>query len=472
MDANRKRAIVLGGSMTGMLAARVLSDHFEHVTIIDRDHLPEVAELRDGTPQARHLHVLLAKGLQIVEDLFPGIKAEMSAKGAVTLIWGQDTTVYMKYGWMPAFDSAIQTLGISRMLLEWCVRERIRVNPRIQTLERTKVKHLVTAENNQRVIGVQIQAKGENTETSALKADLVVDATGRTTHTPEWLVNMGYGQVEESVINSFLGYATRSYKRPETFPKDKKMITIQSLPPNIPRGGVIMEIENDECVVTLAGVNKNYPPTDEDGFLEFARNLLSPAIYDIIRDAEPISNIYGYQRTENRWRHYERLTQWPDGFVVLGDAACAFNPVYGQGMTTGALEALELNKVLTEYTGKNSTGMTKSFQSRLAKVIETPWLMATGEDLRYPGTEGGKTSWQDRLVQKYIERFIDAMPLYPEIADTFVQVMNLITSPTALFQPRILLKVASSLFNRKKVIAKPSTLPTTEVKSQSPTPLT
>jgi 2-polyprenyl-6-methoxyphenol hydroxylase-like FAD-dependent oxidoreductase len=435
--------------MSGMLAARVLSDYYEQVTLIDRDRMPEDIELRDGTPQARHLHVLLAKGLQIVEALFPGIEAEMTAKGATTQEWGHDTTVYMKHGWMPEFDSPLKTHGISRMLLEWCVRQRIRSNPHIQILERTQVKRLLTADNHRRVIGVELQEKGGSAETSEMKANLVVDASGRTSHTPEWLVNMGYGQTEESVINSFLGYATRWYKRPETFPEDKKMITVQSLPPNIQRGGVIMEVENGECAVTLVGVNKDYPPTDEAGFLEFARHLLSPVIYDIIKDAEPLSNIYGYQRTENRWRHYERLERWPEGFAVLGDAACAFNPVYGQGMTTGALEAVELGNVLREYIGKNDAGMTKIYQARLAKVIEMPWLMATGEDLRYPGTEGGKTKLQDRLVQKYIERFIDAMPLHPEIADSFIQVMNLMQPPSSLFQPAIVFKVVSSMFRQK-----------------------
>ncbi len=450
MNANRQHAIVIGGSMAGMLTARVLSDHYEQVTIIDRDRMPDAVEMRDGTPQARHLHLLLAKGLQIVEELFPGIGAEISSKGAPTQDWGRDTTVFLKHGWMPQFDSDVHTHGVSRMLLEWCVRQRIRANPHIQIMERTQVKQLVTADSNQRVIGVVIQEKNGNNETTEVNADLVVDASGRTTHTPEWLLSMGYEQVEESVINSFLGYATRWYKRPEAFPKDLKMITAQSLPPNLPRGGVIMEIENGECIVTLAGVNKDYPPSDEAGFLDFARSLLSPIIYDIIKDAEPLSNIYSYQRTENRWRHFERFTKWPEGFAVMGDAACAFNPVYGQGMTTGALEAVELGRVLTEYTGKNEAGMTKIFQTRLAKVIETPWLMATGEDLRYPGTVGGKTNWQDRLVQKYIEQIINAMPLYPEIADSFIQVMNLMKPPTSLFQPSILLKVVSSMFSRKK----------------------
>lgn len=222
-----------------------------------------------------------------------------------------------------------------------------------------------------------------------------------------------------------------------------------------------MEVENGECIVTLAGVNKNYPPTDEAGFLEFTRNLLSPAIYDIIRDAEPLSKVFGYQRTENRIRHYERFSRWPDGFIVLGDAACAFNPIYGQGMTTGALEAEALGILLGEYTNRDAAGMTKLFQTRLAKVIETPWLMATSEDLRYPGTEGEKPNWRMRFVQQYIQRIIAIMPDYPEVADIFLHVMNLVKPPTQLFHPNIVVKVIASFFRPKKVASKQTAIPST-----------
>lgn len=460
MDTFRQHAVVIGGSMAGMLTAQVLSGYFAKVTIIDRDHFPEEAEIRDGVPQARHLHVLLAKGLEIVERLFPGIEADMKANGATTQVWGRDTTMFMERGWMPAFESDMKTHGISRMVLEWLVRKRIRANPKITLTERTIVKRLTTTGDRQRVTGVEVQLKGETT-TRIIEADLVADASGRSSNAPEWLTNLGYEQVKETVVNSFLGYASRWYKRPPTFPADKKMITIQSLPPQYLSGGVIMEVENGECIVTLAGVNKNYPPTNEAGFLEFTRNLLSPAIYDIIRDAEPLSKVFGYQRTENRIRHYERFSRWLDGFIVIGDAACAFNPIYGQGMTTGAMEAEALGTLLGEYRYREDTGMTKIFQKRLAKVIETPWLMATSEDLRYPATEGAAPNWRIRFVQQYIQRIIAIMPDYPEAADIFLHVMNLVKPPIELFRPSIFVKVIASVLRKKKIASKQTTIPPT-----------
>ncbi|MCA0453572.1 MAG: FAD-dependent monooxygenase [Chloroflexi bacterium] len=458
MEALRQHAVVIGGSMTGMLTAQVLTHHYAKVTIIERDQLPDEAEIRDGAPQARHLHVLLAKGLEIVEKLLPGIEAEMVAHGATTQFWGRDTTMYMERGWMPSFESEMKTHGISRVLLEWLVRKRIRANTKITIMERTVVKQLLTNDSRQQVTGVEIQPKGTMT-TSTIHADLVIDASGRGSNAAEWLTSFGYEQVTETVVNSFLGYATRRYKRPANFPAHLKMITIQSLPPVHLSGGVIMEVENGECLVTVAGVNKNYPPTDEAGFVEFVRTLLSPVIYDLIRDAEPLSKVYGYQRTENRIRHYERFTRWPDGFIVLGDAACAFNPIYGQGMTTGAMEADDLGKLLDEYKGRDQTGMAKAFQKRLAKLIETPWLMATSEDLRYPATEGAAPNWRIRLVQQYIQRIIAIMPDHPEAADVFLHVMNLVQPPTQLFRPSLLVKVLGSLLTKKKTAQNHTAIP-------------
>ncbi len=469
MDRKSPHAVVIGGSMAGMLAARVLSDYYEHVTIIDRDYMPNTVEQRDGTPQAKHLHIFLAKGLQIVQDLFPGIDQEMTAHGATVQHWGRETVNYLERGWMPAFESSLKTRGISRILLEWCVRQRLRENERIQFMERTQVKQLLTRDNNATLIGVEVHPKGVPNQTTKITADLVVDASGRGSESARWLVEMGYEQIQETVINSFLGYATRWYKRPANFPKNLKILTVQSVPKN-PRGGVIMEVEDNTIIVTVSGSNKDYPPTDEAGFLEFAKSLISPAIYNLIRDAEPLSKIYGYQRTENRWRHYERFSRWPDQFIVLGDAACAFNPIYGQGMTTGALEAVALGEILKAYAGKNETGMAKAFQERLAKVIETPWLMATGEDLRYPGTEGGQVKWQDRIVQKYIERYINAMALYPEIIDPFVQVMNLLQPPTTLFRPSTIIKVVSSRFRKNIPINNSETIPLPARQKQMPLP--
>jgi 2-polyprenyl-6-methoxyphenol hydroxylase-like FAD-dependent oxidoreductase len=445
---SNKHAIIIGGSITGLLAARVLANFFDKVTVIERDHLPENAAHRNGVPQAHHLHVLLARGFQIIEQLFPGMDLELEAAGAPSIHWGKESVAYLPYGWTPIFESSVRTRGVSRTLLEWLIRKRLLTLPPVRIMAGYEVEGLSATANQTQVTGVIIRSRSGARETESLTADLVVDATGRSSHAPEWLEMLGYDKPQETEVNSFLGYATRWYKRPIDFPRSCKGINITAQAPNVRRGGVFLEVENDQWIVTLAGVNKDYPPTDEVGFLSFVSTLASPALYEAIKNAEPISAIYGYQRTANRWRHFERLSRWPEQFIVMGDAACAFNPVYGQGMTTGALEALALEKLLVHWKQPTFAGFARKFQNVLAQVVAVPWLMATGEDLRYPGTIGGKVGLRDRIIHRYFNALFRIMPNNPDVLDAFFQVMNLLKPPAMLFHPPILFKVVLSLVSR------------------------
>jgi len=463
MSKSSQQAVVIGGSVAGLLAARVLADHFERVTIIERDRLPENPTIRSGVPQAHHLHVLLARGHVILESLFPGLDAELDQAGAPMIEWGYDTSGLGRNGWLPRFHSGIKTRSVSRALLEWHVRQRLTQGYAIEFMPETQVNNLVANEDKLTIIGLDVQARGGAREQKRLLADLIVDASGRTSHTPEWLQAFGYDTPEETHVNSYLGYSTRWFKKPAGFQADRKGLIIANTPPDGLRAGALWEVEGSQIVVTLVGVNRDYPPTDESGFLDFARSLPDGAIYEAINDAEPISDIYGYQRTANRLRHYERLALWPERLVVLGDAACAFNPVYGQGMTTGALGALELDGCLRDATG-NLNGLGARFQKRLAKATSIPWLMATGEDLRYPATEGQRPGWPTRLVQKYIDRVQLVLPLDTHVAQTFFEVMNLLKPPTALFQPIIAVKVLGMSIRggKTETQAAPQVLPATE----------
>ncbi|MBZ0290745.1 MAG: 2-polyprenyl-6-methoxyphenol hydroxylase-like oxidoreductase, partial [Anaerolineae bacterium] len=412
---------------------------FERLIIVERDRLPKNPEIRNGIPQAHHLHVLLARGHEIFESLFPGMDAELDAKGAPLIEWGYDTTGLGRGGWMPQFHSGIKTRSVSRALLEWHIRERLLRDYPVEFMAETQVTNVVASEDRTRIIGVDVQMRGGSREEKRLLADLVVDASGRTSHAPEWLKSLGYDEPQDTHVNSFLGYSTRWYKKPATSAAQPKGVIISNEPPHGLRAGGLWEVEGDRIVVTLVGINRDFPPTDEAGFMDFARSLPASTIYDTIKDSEPISEIYGYQRTANRLRHFERLSRWPEQFIVIGDAACAFNPVYGQGMTTGALSALELDACLQEHP-RSLTGLGMRFQKRLSKVAATPWVMATGEDLRYPGTEGKRPGLMTRIVQKYIDNVQLVMPHDTDVASTFFRVTNLLVPPTALFHPVIVLK--------------------------------
>jgi len=330
----------------------------------------------------------------------------------------------------------------SRDQLEWSVRKRVAALPQVHFLERTDVTGLLPTPDDKGVAAAKGRSRDESGATGSerlLHAELFVDASGRNSNASKWLEALDYAPPQETYINSHLGYASRVYRRPERFEQNRKGINVQATPPTGTRGGALFPLEGDRLMATLYGVGGDYPPTDEEGFMNFARSLRSSRLYETIRDAEPISNISGYRDTANRRRHYEKLSRQPDNFLVTGDAACAFNPVYAQGMTTAALGAEALEECLHE--SGDLTGLSKRFQKKLAKVNAASWLMATGEDFRVRGVEGGKATFATRLTHRYMDRVLALSLQDTSVRRTFLEVFNMLKAPTALFGPDIVLKV-------------------------------
>lgn len=219
-------------------------------------------------------------------------------------------------------------------------------------------------------------------------ADLVVDASGRNSQAPTWLAKLGYEPPRETIVNSFPGYSTRIYQRPANFDGGWKTLSIRPTPPHGTRGGLIIPIEGDRWQVTLVGMGHDYPPTSEEGYLDFARSLPVPQLYDAIKDAQPLTRPCGYRSTENRLRHYDKLPRYLEGFLVMGDAVYALNPVYAQGMTVSVMGSVALERCLEDQfvTGQEITGLAQTFQQKLAKLASGLWKMATREDGRWPAT--------------------------------------------------------------------------------------
>ncbi|WP_394830618.1 FAD-dependent oxidoreductase [Pendulispora rubella] len=422
----KDHAVVLGGGLAGLLAARVLARHFERVTILERDDLPEGACSRRGVPQARHIHGLLVRGFRILEWLFPDLAGELTRAGAHTIDVMNDILRLGPGGWCPRAPSNYRTVACSRDLLEWGIRRQVLRDARVRVVEGFDASGLLVHPRTGHVCGVRNRRRGERD----VFADWVVDATGRQSQTPAWLEELGYARVEETTVDSFAGYASRCYEAPSV-PRNWKSLVIGSRPPDLPRAGALQPLEKNRWMVTLAGAAHDYPPTSEEGFLAFARSLADPLLYDVLRQARAVSRIYGYQRNESRVRHYERLGRMPSRFVVLGDAVCALNPVYGQGMTLAAMGAQLLDRCLAA--APSST----RFQRRLARANRIPWTMATAEDYRYPGTKGPPRAVWTKAAHAWMDRILFAAAKRENVHAQLVRVGHLLEDPISLLRPDI-----------------------------------
>jgi 2-polyprenyl-6-methoxyphenol hydroxylase-like FAD-dependent oxidoreductase len=269
----------------------------------------------------------------------------------------------------------------------------------------------------------------------ALEADFVVDATGRGSRTPEWLARLGYPAPRETQIDPLLGYASRRYAIPPGFDADWKAVYIQTDPPDVKRTGILCPLDNGRWQCTLAGAGRDYPPTEDEGYLDFAKSLRSPELYEMIRDAEPLTPIVGFRHTVNRRRHYDRLPAWPERFVVLGDAACIFNPLYAQGMSVVAFQAAALNEWLRSHASA------RVFQRRAARAAAGAWLIATSEDRRFAETVGPPARWWTRAVNWYVSRVVAAATVDERVCARLLDVFTLRSRPPALFLPPVLARV-------------------------------
>lgn len=421
-------AVVIGGSIAGLLAARAMLNHFDQVTLVERDYFHDGPGPRPGVPQSQHVHALLIRGQQILESFFPGLTNDLTTQGALLMDWTADWRFLTAWDWMPKHVSNLKGLICSRLLLEWYLRDRLLQMPGFNIKEATTVNGLTASHDATQITGIVLAINGEN---STLSADWIVDASGRNSKLSDWLVDLGFQRPPETTVNSFLGYASRWYRRPSE--EAIEGVIVAAKPGVTRRGGILYPVEGDRCVVTLSGIEKDYPSANDDEFLAFAKSLRDPAIARAIQTWEPISPIQCYRRTENHWRHYEKLPTLPDRLVALGDAVCAFNPVYGQGMTAAALGALLLDKLLQR---PQRPGLALKFQKRLAQELMPPWLMATSEDFRWEMTTGDRPDWFSTQLQRYFDRVARVANHDPQVHCAFVEVAHLAKPPTHLLHPR------------------------------------
>jgi 2-polyprenyl-6-methoxyphenol hydroxylase-like FAD-dependent oxidoreductase len=430
------RAVVLGGSMAGLLAARVLADAYTEVLVVDRDQLLGVTTARRGVPQGRHVHGLLARGQEIIEELFPGFTGEMVADGVPLSDLSGTVRWYFNGRRLASTPSGLTCVAATRPRLERQVRAGVAAIPNVKFLEGNDIVGLTSTPDRSRVTGVRVWRRGESDAEETLDADLVIDATGRGSRTPAWLAELGYDQPDEDRVKIDLSYTTRRYRLPadEVFGKDVSINPVST--PSHPRGAFFTRIEDGNTALSLTGVLGDSAPTDPEGFDEWCRSLPVPEIYEAIRGAEPLDDPVTFRYPASYRRHYDRLDRFPDGLLVLGDAACSFNPVYGQGMTVAALEALTLR----DHLGKGVPPKPLEFLKDIAAVIEVPWGISAGGDLSFPQIPGDRPL-KVRIMNRYMAKLQAAATRDGAITRTFMRVAGLVDPPQALMSPGMLFRV-------------------------------
>lgn len=401
------RAVVVGGSVAGLLAARVLAEVAERVTVLEGDDLPDAPTPRRGVPQATHQHALLPGGLDAIESLLPGFTADLDDAGAPRVDLAADVAWLSPFGWMARFASDLKLFTCSRSLLEWTVRQRVSA-----------------------IANVEIRSGVRVTGLDQFDADVVVDAAGRASRAPAWLEAAGYQRPPETIIDADLAYSSQLVDAPlDAVPGARGVVIGPG--PGYPRGGVAFPREDGRWLVTLVGTGGDHPPRDQAGFDAFARSIREPAIANVLASGTPAGPITSFRSTANRYRHYERVAV-PAGFVSIGDAACAFNPVYAQGMSAAAMSAVALQRTLADVT--SPAQLSRRYPRALAKAIKAPWMMATAADVTVAGI---RPSAATRIVNRYVARVMAASTASVTARRALLDVMTLRRPPQTLFAPGV-----------------------------------
>ncbi len=431
-------AVVLGGSVAGSLAARVLAPVCGRVTVVDRDELSGPVAPRRAVPQGHHIHALLARGQQILEELFPGFTDELVSDGAPIGDFGTSLSWYFGGEMIRKAETGLVCLAAGRPLLESRIRARVRALGNVTYREHTDIAGLVASPDRRRICGVRVQPQAPGASAEVLDADLVVDTTGRGSRTPRWLQELGCQRVPEEQVKMDLTYTTMDFHGPLSFdPIGEDIALLPVATPAQPRGAIFARLP-DRYAISLTGILGDQPPTDHEGFMAYVRSLPVPEIYKAVRDAEPMGPAATFRFPVSVRRRYERLARIPDGLVVLGDAACVFNPVYGQGMTVAALSA----RLLGEHV-RSGPPDPRAFFRDLSRIIDAPWDMSAGADLGFPGVQGRRTA-KVRMGNLYIPRLQAAAAHDGVLSSAFLRSAGLVDPPQALMRPAIISRVLRS----------------------------
>lgn len=435
-----QRVVVIGASIGGLSAAKALAPHVNQITVIERDELDPCSMHRLGAPQSQHQHALLARGRMELDALYPGFSERLLEGGAHLVNPGLDFAFLGPSGWMKR-QPGVEALFQSRTLLENTLRSlAVEQIPNLTIHTGLEVSGLLQDLGGKRVRGVTVRDRSSGAETE-IEADLVVDASGRSSRSMAWLEELGHGKPEETIVDAHCGYSSRWYAAPSELPAGwwwRAAYSASSL--RNPMGGSIAPTEGGRWLVTTWGYEGHYPPTDPTGFSELlSRGLATPLLGEMVRFAEPISPIYSFKGFVNRRRWFSRWEGLPAGYLSVGDVGCVFNPVHGQGMTSAVLAARSLQTVI-ERDGLDCPDLSRRYYRYAEKVQDVASQLSCSYDLRFPSASGERPrffSAQNWFFDRYADAAQDKHDLYMNL----MKVMHLINGPDTLATPRIVTRV-------------------------------
>jgi 2-polyprenyl-6-methoxyphenol hydroxylase-like FAD-dependent oxidoreductase len=443
-------AVILGASMGGLLTARVLADFYRTVTVVERDVLPDIPTNRQGVPQGRHGHILLRRGSQILEDLFEGILDELVAAGAPVWNDGDVSEVDVSFRGhhivrAGCFEDLSSTTlySPSRPLLDFRVRQRVLAFPNVVMLEGHDIVELTATPGRDHITGVRIASHNGGTD-EHVEADLVVDAMGRGSRMPAFLERLGYDRPAEDELAIGLTYSTQPFHVPPGKLKDK--VYAYSFIPGRPTAVSLFGYENDTWLLTVQGIVGQETPFNYAEMIAFAARVAPDHVMAALRSSQPAGDVARHRFHSNRWRRYDKLRRFPSGLLVVGDAICSFNPIYGQGMTVAAMDALVLRDCLRKGGGPN---LSRRFFAAAAKKIGVAWEMSVGSDLALPEVMATPPLAM-RLPNAYNDWVLSAAESDLRVAEQFFKVLNLVNPPTHLLRPAVMLRVASANLRRRR----------------------
>ena len=432
------RAVVVGASITGLFAARALSDFFKSVVVLDGDVFETGTNPRKAVPQGNHMHAILPPAYQALKELMPEVIDKLLEGGAHLFDGGRDMKWRHLGHWLTQGETGRTFIGSTRPFFEYHLRQHVEAIENVTILSGHRFREWKIDPSGERVLGVLAQGPKEQVD---LESELTVDARGSGSQLPKELVALGFEKSATEVVEVDLTYTSGLFQAPDFSPGWNLLL----MDPDAPRkwtGGILQRVEADRWIVTQWGYFGARAPTDDLGFKAFAESLDEPDIADFLGLAKPASECRQYRIPKCYLHRFDQLQRFPDRLLAMGDAVCKLNPIYGQGMTKAAKEGLFLWESLSRLgeNGSDLSGFSDQFRLAMGNVgAHWAWQLTSGSDLAYPQAKG-KRPLNLNFMNWYVGRLFARAETRLEVRKALMDAMALVKLPESIMRPHLILR--------------------------------